>query len=87
MRLVSDPSIQKIIKRFEATGRLEILRDRGREQVDNCSVNDVATAAVDLSYGNASFSAIANEIDTPISSVKKVMCNILSYYLHKIQRV
>ncbi|GFT19922.1 hypothetical protein NPIL_550331 [Nephila pilipes] len=80
-----------MIKRFEATEKLNILPVRGRKQVDKSSFEDVVTAAIYLSsqspYGNASLSSTANEIDMPITMVRKVMRNILRYYPFTIQRV
>lgn len=88
---MSDRGVHKMIKKFEETGKLDILPGRGRKKVDISSIEDIATAAVDLasqsSFGNASVPAIANEVDMPISTVRKVMRQILRYYPYKIQRV
>ena len=58
---------------------------------DISSIEDIATAAVDLesqsSFGNASGPTITNKVDMPISTVRKVMRKILRFYPYKIQRV
>ncbi|GFS72998.1 hypothetical protein NPIL_102441 [Nephila pilipes] len=38
--------INKIVTRFDVIGRLVILLDRGQKQVDNSSVDDVATLII-----------------------------------------
>ena len=80
-----------MIKKFHETGKLDILSGRGRKKVDISSIEDIVTAAVDLanqsSFGNASVPAIANEVDMPISTERKMMGQILRYYPYKFQRM
>ena len=89
--LMSDCGVHKMIKKFEETGKLDILTVRRLKNVAISSIEDIATAAVDLgnqsSFGNTNVPAIANKIDMPISTVRKVMRQVLRYYPYKIQSV
>lgn len=87
---MSAKALKSMIKKFEATGSFGVKSGRGRKAVALTSVEDVATALEEGSNSGAqtcSARGIARTVDMPVSTVNKILRNILHCYPYKITHV
>ncbi|GFT80896.1 hypothetical protein TNCV_3497011 [Trichonephila clavipes] len=69
-----------MIRKFEATGTLEILPGSGRKCVAAQVVDDVMTQVVDCTSARR----IAASVDQPRSTVRKILLNVLRCYPYNL---
>ncbi|GBL98473.1 hypothetical protein AVEN_257882-1 [Araneus ventricosus] len=77
----------KMIQKFEKTGSFSVQSGRGRKRIDSTVVEEVATAVQEVSSGGVqpcSAREIARTLDRPVSTVHKILRNILHCYPYKI---
>ncbi|GBN75379.1 hypothetical protein AVEN_8064-1 [Araneus ventricosus] len=80
----------KMIQKFEKTGSFAVQSGRGRKRIDSTVVEEVATAVQEESSGGVqpcSAREIARTLDRPVSTVNKILRNILHCYPYKISHV
>ncbi|KMQ82897.1 transposable element tc3 transposase [Lasius niger] len=79
-----------MIAKFEETGSFDVKPGRGRRPVSAAAVEDVATALQEQTSSDAGISSargMSRMLDMPISTVRKVLRNILRCYPYKITHV
>ncbi|GBM47056.1 hypothetical protein AVEN_179784-1 [Araneus ventricosus] len=77
----------KMIQKFEKTGFFAVQSGRGRKKIDSTVVEEVTTAVQEESSGGVqpcSAREIARTLDRPVSTVHKILRNILHCYPYKI---
>lgn len=82
--------LEKMIVKFEKTGSFGVQPGRGRKRIDSTSVDEVATAMQEESSGGVqtcSARRIARTLDRPVSTVRKILRNILLCYPFKITQL
>ncbi|GBL91711.1 hypothetical protein AVEN_210653-1 [Araneus ventricosus] len=82
--------LKKMIDKFEESGSFDVKCGRGRKAIASTSVEDVATALQEASssaLGTCSARGISRTLDMPVSTVRKILRNILQCYLFKIKHV
>lgn len=87
---MSAKALRSMIKKFEATGSFAVKSGRGRKAVALTSVEDVATALEEESNSGVqacSARGIGRTLDMPVSTVNKILRNILHCYPYKITHV
>ncbi|GBM66464.1 hypothetical protein AVEN_146292-1 [Araneus ventricosus] len=80
----------KMIQKFEKTGSFAVRPGRGRKRIDSTVVEEVATAVQEESSGGVQpcrAREIARTLDRPVSTVQKILRNILHCYPYKISHV
>lgn len=87
---ITTNGLRKMIAKFEETGSFHVKRGRGRKPVSAAALEDVATALQEQTISDAGISSargISRMLDMPISTVRKVLRNILRCYPYKITHV
>ncbi|GBN57629.1 hypothetical protein AVEN_214645-1 [Araneus ventricosus] len=82
--------LKKMIDKFEELGSFDLKCGRGRKAIASTSVEDVATTLQELSsgaLGKCSARGISRTLDMPVSTVCKILRNILKFYPFKIAYV
>ncbi|GBN55605.1 hypothetical protein AVEN_170805-1, partial [Araneus ventricosus] len=82
--------LKKKIDKFEESGSFDVKCGRGRKVIASTSVEDVATAfqeAPSSALGTCSARGISRTLDMPVSTVRKILRNILQYYPFKITHI
>lgn len=81
-------NLRNMILRFEETGAFNVKPGRGRKPTPVQKAEEVATAVVQQgaasAHGSSSARAISRELDMPVTTVWRVMRNILKFYPYKI---
>ncbi|GBN25927.1 hypothetical protein AVEN_142851-1 [Araneus ventricosus] len=81
---------KKMTDKFEESGSFDVKCGRGRKAIASTSVEDVATALWEASssaLGTCSARGIFRALRMPVSTVRKILQNILQCYLFKITYV
>ncbi|GBN48424.1 hypothetical protein AVEN_84469-1 [Araneus ventricosus] len=81
---------KKMIDKFEEPCSLDVKCGRGGKAIASTSVEDVATALPKESssvLGTCSASGIFRTLDMPVSTVRKILRNILQCYPFKITHI
>ncbi|GBM05025.1 hypothetical protein AVEN_60221-1 [Araneus ventricosus] len=76
--------LKKIIDKFEETGSFDAKCGRGKKTIASMSVEDVATA---LQEESSSALGISRTLGMPVSTVRKILQNILQSYPFKITHI
>ena len=80
-----------MVTKFEETGSFNVRPGRGRKPVSTEAIENVALKVEEVKDSNmhASTSArrVAEELDMPLSTVLKILHNVLRYYPYKLQNV
>ncbi|GBM86178.1 hypothetical protein AVEN_48190-1 [Araneus ventricosus] len=82
--------LKKMIDKFEESGSFDVKCGRGRKAIALMSVEDVATALREASssaLGKCSARRISRTLDKPVSTVRKILRNIMQCYPFKIMHV
>ncbi|GBM99708.1 hypothetical protein AVEN_104067-1 [Araneus ventricosus] len=82
--------LKKRIDKFEKSGSFDVKCGRGRKANSSTSVQDVPTALQEASssaLGTCSAQGISRTSDMPVSTVRKILRNILRCYPLKITHV
>ncbi|GBM15619.1 hypothetical protein AVEN_95253-1 [Araneus ventricosus] len=82
--------LKKMIDKFEESGSIDMKCGRGRKSIASTSVEDVATALQEVlcsALGKCSARGISRTLDIPVSTVCKILRNILQCYPFKITHV
>ncbi|GFS70699.1 uncharacterized protein TNCV_520861 [Trichonephila clavipes] len=77
-----------MIKKFQGTGDLSVMPERGRKSVGTESVEQIATAVIEIAsssiYSSASGRSMSRELEIPWSSLRKILRYILKWYPYNI---
>ncbi|GBO17312.1 hypothetical protein AVEN_2179-1 [Araneus ventricosus] len=73
--------LKKMIDKFEESGSFDVKCGRGRKAIASPSVEDAATA---LQEASSSARGISRTLEMPVSTVRKILRNILQCYQFKI---
>ncbi|GBL80877.1 hypothetical protein AVEN_26296-1 [Araneus ventricosus] len=82
--------LKKAIYKFEESGSFDVKCGRGRKAIALTSVEDVATALQEASssaLGTCNAREISRTLDMPVSTVRKILRNILQCYPFKITHI
>ncbi|GBN43391.1 hypothetical protein AVEN_138007-1 [Araneus ventricosus] len=82
--------LKKMIDKFEESSSFDVKSGRGRNAIASTSVGHVATALQEASssaLGTCSARGISRTLDMPVSTVRKILRNILQCYPFKITHV
>ncbi|GBL81484.1 hypothetical protein AVEN_143747-1 [Araneus ventricosus] len=82
--------LNKMIDKFEESGSFEEKCGRERKAIASTSVEDVAASLQEASsstLGTCSAQGISRTLDMPVSTVRKILRNILQCYPFKIMHV
>ncbi|GBM62572.1 hypothetical protein AVEN_95550-1 [Araneus ventricosus] len=82
--------LKNMIDKFEESGSFDVKCGRGRKAIALTSLEDVATALQEASssaLGTCSAQGISRTLDIPVSTVRKILRNILQCYPFKITHV
>ncbi|GBM68019.1 hypothetical protein AVEN_75863-1 [Araneus ventricosus] len=82
--------LKKTIDKFEESLSFDVKCDRGRKAIASMSVEDMAIALQEASssaLGTCSARGISQNLDMPVSTVRKILRNILQCYPFKITHV
>ena len=84
---ITTNGLRKMIAKFEETGSFDVKRGRGRKPVSAAAVQDVATALQEQTSNDTGISSargISRMLDMPISTMRKVLRNMLRCYPYKV---
>lgn len=88
---MSSSAVQRMIRKFEETGSLDVAPGRGRRATQPATVDEVAiaTAAAAASSSNATVSgrSIARTLNIPWATVRMILRKILKLYPYKMHFV
>ncbi|GBM56432.1 hypothetical protein AVEN_56117-1 [Araneus ventricosus] len=79
-----------MIDKFEESSLFDVNCGRGRKAIASTSVEDVATALLEASssaLGTCSARGISRTLDMLVSTVRKILRNILQCYTFKITHI
>ncbi|GBM27559.1 hypothetical protein AVEN_97075-1 [Araneus ventricosus] len=79
--------LKKMIDKFEESRLFDVNCGRGKKAIASTSVEDVATALQEASssaLGTCTARGISRTLDMPVSTVRKILRNILQCYPFKI---
>ncbi|GBM24460.1 hypothetical protein AVEN_41105-1 [Araneus ventricosus] len=82
--------LKKMIDKFEESGSFHVKCGRGRKAITSTSMEDVATALQEASssaLGTSSARGISRTLNMPVSTVRKILRNILQCYPFKITNI
>ncbi|GBN15897.1 hypothetical protein AVEN_144704-1 [Araneus ventricosus] len=82
--------LKKMIDKFEESGSFDVKCGRGRKAIPSTSVEDVATALQEASssaLGTCSARGIFQTLDLPVSTVRKILRNILPFKITHVQEL
>ncbi|GBO19946.1 hypothetical protein AVEN_10825-1 [Araneus ventricosus] len=82
--------LKRMIDKFEESCSFDVKCGRGRRAIASTSVEDVATALQEASssaLGTCSARGISQTLNMPVSTVRKILQNILQCYPFKITHV
>ncbi|GBN95900.1 hypothetical protein AVEN_221010-1 [Araneus ventricosus] len=82
--------LKKMIDKFEESSSFDVKCGKGRKAIASTSVEDVATALQEASsstLGTRSARGLTRTLDMPVSTVRKILRNILQCYPFKITHV
>ncbi|GBM22096.1 hypothetical protein AVEN_266463-1 [Araneus ventricosus] len=82
--------LKKIIDKFEESGSFDVKCGRGRKTIASTTMEDVATAFQEASssaLGKFSVRGISRTLDMAVSTVRKILQNILQCYPIKITHI
>ncbi|GBO39634.1 hypothetical protein AVEN_166917-1 [Araneus ventricosus] len=82
--------LKKITDKFEESGSFDVKCGTGRKAIASMSMEGVATAfpeASNSALGMCSARGISRTLDMPVSTVRKILRNILQCYSFKITHV
>lgn len=82
-------SVRRMVKKFEETGSFTIKCGRGRKPEPLPIQEKIATAIVEpsgTSEVGPSACGVAQELDIPYATVRKILTKVIQFYLYKISR-
>ncbi|GBN39361.1 hypothetical protein AVEN_258416-1 [Araneus ventricosus] len=79
--------LKKMIDKFEESGSFDVKYGRGKKAIASTSVEDAATALQEASSSaltTCSGRLVSRSLEMPVSTVRKILRNILQWYQSKI---
>ena len=87
----SNQALGKLIKKFEATGSVLDKKSSGRPSVSENEVigvlNEITEMSKENPYNISSAHGVANRLNMPYSTVRKILRQTLKFYPYRIRRV